>query len=173
MSLLLKAFPHGRPTSRARTQPRLVLAPVLVSVIALVAVLLPLAGPRRRSAQAAAAQTHQAHKQQVHKKQVHSSRSRRAKKVRKPRKAVGTPPRGYLVAPTSYFSFPNRSRAERVAIRKRVLLSIQSTWGGPRTRGRHSAARRTARSASPPGPSTTGTSRRRWSRRASAVSACR
>ena len=44
MSLLLKAFPHGRPTPRALPGPVLPLAAVLVTVLAMVAVLLPLAG---------------------------------------------------------------------------------------------------------------------------------
>ncbi len=60
----------------------------------------------------------------MHKRQV----------TKKVRRVVGQPPRGFLVTPTSYFSFPNRSKGERQAIRKRVLLTINSTWGGGRTR---------------------------------------
>ncbi len=104
MSLLLKAFPHGRPTSRPPA-----LAAVLVTVLALVAVLLPLAGtaeakPKpRRHARAHALPT-----------------------------VIGQPPRGYVIPAGSYFSFPNRSKLEQQSIRKRVLLNIQSTWGGAR-----------------------------------------
>ncbi len=88
-------------------------------------------------------QTHQVHKKQVHKKRctrsrcTRSSRRTRSRRARRP----GSPARPWVrrraatsSPPTSYFSFPNRSKAESVAIRKRVLLSIQSTWGGPRTR---------------------------------------
>ncbi len=148
MSLLPKAFPHGRPPSHARTQPRLVIAPVVVPVsvvvIALVAVLLPLAVPaeakRPPSPQRHQGVHHvhkkQAHKKHAHKKHAHEPRKKHAHKLHatKPRPAVGTPPRRVLVPDTSYFSFPNRSRAEGMSIRKRVLASIQSTWGGGRTR---------------------------------------
>ncbi len=46
--------------------------------------------------------------------------------------AVGKPPRDYVIPATSHFSFPNRSHLEKVAIRNRVLYTIQSVWGGPR-----------------------------------------
>lgn len=46
---------------------------------------------------------------------------------------VGQPPADYVIEPDSYFSFPNRSVAERMAIRDRVLHTIESVWGGPRT----------------------------------------
>ena len=46
---------------------------------------------------------------------------------------LGTPPRSYLVPATSYFTFPNGGTRERQAIRSRVLKTINSTWGGPRT----------------------------------------
>jgi hypothetical protein len=116
MSLLLKAFPHGRPSRHARPDRpgeranRPALATVVISVVAVLAVLLPLAGPA------------EAKRPKPHKPRPHVV------------KVVGQPPRSFLVQPTSYFSFPNRSNAERQAIRKRVLLSIQSTWGGRRTR---------------------------------------
>ncbi len=48
------------------------------------------------------------------------------------RRANGTPPGHYAIPTGSYFSFPNRSRAEQQAIRNRVLLTIRSVWGGPR-----------------------------------------
>ena len=34
----------------------------------------------------------------------------------------------------SYFSYPNRGKAAKLAIRNRVLRTIQSTWGGHKTR---------------------------------------
>ena len=43
------------------------------------------------------------------------------------------PPARYSMPPGPYFSYPNRSKAERLAIRNRVLLTIRSVWGGPRT----------------------------------------
>ena len=65
-----------------------------------------------------------------------------------------------LPAPGSYFSYPNRSRGERMAIRNRVLATIRSTGAVPATRAWHGAA--TGPSASRPGRSTTGMSPRRW-----------
>jgi hypothetical protein len=44
------------------------------------------------------------------------------------------PSRNYAVPPGSYFSFPNTNKADKVAIRNRVLLTIQGVWGGPRDR---------------------------------------
>ncbi len=113
MSLLLKAFPPGRPLRRARAQTRQHRSALaaLVSVLALVVVLLPLAGSA------------EAKRPRHHKQRAHATS-----------KVVGQPPRRFQVKPSSYFSFPNRSKAERMAIRKRVLLTIQSTWGGRRTR---------------------------------------
>ena len=70
--------------------------------------------------------------------------------------AVGRPPRAYSPAPGSYFSYPNRSARMKRAIRSRLLASIRSTWGGPRDGSWRGRA--TARSASRPGPSTTGRS---------------
>jgi hypothetical protein len=46
--------------------------------------------------------------------------------------AVGTPPGNFAVLPGTYFSFPNTSTAARYNIRNRVLLTINSVWGGPR-----------------------------------------
>ncbi len=75
MSLLLKAFPHGRPLPPARSDRRhhrSVLATVLVSVLAFLAVLLPLAGTAEAAGKAKPGKqrhaTHQLHKKQVHKK---------------------------------------------------------------------------------------------------------
>ncbi len=114
MSLLLKAFPHGRPSPRLPVQGTAVtpaLALVLVTVLALVAVLLPLA----ESAEA--------------KPKPRSHRHARAHAVPK---VIGQPHRNYVIPAGSYFSFPNRSKLERQAIRKRLLFTIQSTWGGRR-----------------------------------------
>ena len=49
-----------------------------------------------------------------------------------PKAAVGAPPVNAPIRAGSYFSYPNRTRSERVAIRKRVLNTIKSTWGGRR-----------------------------------------
>ena len=110
MSLLLKAFPHGRPRSRPPVLAP-VLAPVLVTVLALVVVLLPLAG----TAEA--------------KRKPGSHRDARAHAVAG---VIGQPRRNYVIPAGSYFSFPNRKKLEQQAIRKRVLFTIQSTWGGRR-----------------------------------------
>ncbi len=45
---------------------------------------------------------------------------------------VGAPPVNAPIAQGSYFSYPNRTKREKVVIRKRVLNTIKSTWGGPR-----------------------------------------
>ena len=45
-----------------------------------------------------------------------------------------SPARNYVVPPGTTFSFPNRSQAEKFAIRNRVLFTIQGVWGGPRDR---------------------------------------
>ncbi len=111
MSLVLKAFPHGRPRPRVRPA----LAPVLVTVLALVAVLLPLHGTAEAK-----------RKPMDHKRGHHSSRAHKVPKV------VGQPRRNYVIPPGSYFNFPNRGKADQMAIRNRILYSIQSTWGGKR-----------------------------------------
>lgn len=49
-----------------------------------------------------------------------------------PTAEVGQPPRSYVFPSGSWFSFPNRTTLERMAIRNRILYTIQSTWGGPR-----------------------------------------
>jgi len=54
--------------------------------------------------------------------------------VLSPRAAtVGRPPRNYVIPRTSYFSYPTGSYAAKVQIRNRVLYTVQSVWGGPRT----------------------------------------
>jgi hypothetical protein len=51
-----------------------------------------------------------------------------------PRSAtVGRPARNYVIPRTSYFSYPTGSYAAKVQIRNRVLYTVQSVWGGPRT----------------------------------------
>ena len=51
--------------------------------------------------------------------------------------AAWTPARNYVVAPGVPRSrFPNARPADKLAIRNRVLGTIQSTWGGPRDRNR-------------------------------------
>jgi len=46
---------------------------------------------------------------------------------------VGQPSTNYVFPPTSYFAYPNRGAAARQAIRLRVLNTIRSVWGGPKT----------------------------------------
>src|SRR6476620_5522651 len=54
--------------------------------------------------------------------------------VLSPRAAtVGRPPRNYVIPQTSYFSYPTGRYAAKVQIRNRVLYTVQSVWGGPRT----------------------------------------
>jgi hypothetical protein len=45
---------------------------------------------------------------------------------------IGQPPMNFSVLPGTYFSFPNRSKLERLNIRNRVLNTVKSVWGGPR-----------------------------------------
>ena len=47
-----------------------------------------------------------------------------------------TPARNYVMPQGSAFSFPNARPADRVAIRNRVLGTIQGVWGSPRDRYR-------------------------------------
>ncbi len=46
---------------------------------------------------------------------------------------VGRPSRNYVIPRTSYFSYPTGRYAAKVQIRNRVLYTVQSVWGGPRT----------------------------------------
>jgi hypothetical protein len=82
---------------------------------------------------------------QVRAKRLRAARAHRARVLRARARANAWryPSRRYVIAPTSYFSFPNRSSAESMAIRNRVLYTIQSTWGGSRD-PRTGAARRGA-----------------------------
>jgi hypothetical protein len=47
-------------------------------------------------------------------------------------RVVGQPPARYTIPANSYFSYPNRGRVAKMAIRNKVLMTINSTWGGPR-----------------------------------------
>ena len=47
---------------------------------------------------------------------------------------IGAPRVNYVPTSRAYFSYPNRKKSERMTIRNRVLKTIQSTWGGHRTR---------------------------------------
>jgi hypothetical protein len=49
-------------------------------------------------------------------------------------RSAWSPARNYAVPPGSYFSFPNAGKANKYAIRNRVLFTIQGVWGGPRDR---------------------------------------
>jgi hypothetical protein len=55
-------------------------------------------------------------------------------KVHRTHHTVGRPPMNSPVRHGVLFNYPNRSRAEQVSIRKRVLHTIKSTWGGRRDR---------------------------------------
>lgn len=53
---------------------------------------------------------------------------------KKPQPPKGAPPEGFVPRSGSLFSYPNRSAKERFSIRRTVLHTIRSTWGGPRDR---------------------------------------
>jgi hypothetical protein len=55
-----------------------------------------------------------------------------AKAAKSPARVVGQPPGRYTIPPNSYFSYPNRGKKAKFAIRNKVLATINSTWGGPR-----------------------------------------
>lgn len=142
MSFLRKAFPPGRPYHRAHASSHAVVT-IVVTFVALVAALLPLSSPAAGAGRPADEQQ-QAHRQPrphvrakpkpkpKHRKPKHQKPKQRPKPKAKPR-IPGQPPKSYVVPATSLFSYPNRSRAERLAIRSRVLRTINSTWGGRRT----------------------------------------
>lgn len=120
------------------------LTPSVCAIVAvLVASLLVLASP---SAQASAVPTQVAearqgsthstrHGSQRHGSQRHGSQRHGARRhgARHRSRRVGLPPRDYVAPASSYFSYPNRGGADQVAIRNRVLYTIQSVWGGPRS----------------------------------------
>lgn len=128
MSLLLKAFPHGRPRPRA---PRALLVLSLTLSMALLA--LPMGEmaqaqtPNQTAAQTPAQTKHHAKKKPAH----HKSAKAKARKKAKPPRVPGQPPRNYVIPTGSLFSYPNRGRKYQTTIRNRVLYTIQSTWGGP------------------------------------------
>ncbi|MBV9830370.1 MAG: hypothetical protein JOZ82_02155, partial [Marmoricola sp.] len=124
MSLLLKAFPHGRPPLRA---PRTTL--VLLVTAALVLVALPLAGTAEARRKPPAHRHPHAH-HQVHHQAAHRAARPHARKKAKPPRLPGQPPRNYVIPSGSFFSFPNKGRKQQTTISKRVLATVQSTWGG-------------------------------------------
>jgi phosphatidylserine/phosphatidylglycerophosphate/cardiolipin synthase-like enzyme len=130
MSLLLKAFPQGRPSRPARTSLRPLLT-VLATSVALLATLLPLAPAS--AAKQPRHQHHQHHHARPSAQHPHQPATKKQKKPKAPAKPAGQPPRGYVAPATSYFSYPNLGKIDRQAIRRRVLKTINSTWGGPRT----------------------------------------
>ncbi len=140
MSLLLKAFPHGRPRRpRALDRPRT--TAVLALAAALVVVVLPVGGvaqakqkPHHHAQHSTHHRVHHAaHHRKAHAgaKRVKAARAHKKKKPRPPR-IVGQPARNYAIPQGSFFSFPNKGKKARHAIRDRVLATIQSVWGGPR-----------------------------------------
>jgi hypothetical protein len=49
-----------------------------------------------------------------------------------PPKVAGRPPGKFTIPANSFFSYPNAGKQKEMAIRNRVLMTINSTWGGPR-----------------------------------------
>ncbi len=138
MSLLLKAFPDGRPRCPPPLRrPRSALALALVA--AMVVVVLPAASTAQARQRPHHPAHHRAHHHAAH-SAAHSAAAHRAKlahakkkKQKKPRppRIVGQPARNYAIPQGSFFSFPNKGKKARQAIRARVLYTIQSVWGGP------------------------------------------
>lgn len=128
MSLLLKAFPHGRPSPRAFVRT----ACLVVPLFAMVAVLLPLTTPAEARRPPGNHRNADASHAKLHPKAKARAKPKRAKARPAPR-AVGQPRRNYVMPATSFFSYPNRGRARRAAIQKRVLRTINSVWGGSRS----------------------------------------
>ena len=85
---------------------------------------------RARALKRARVQRAAAHRRLVHRTKAQSKRLAKARAHRA--QLLGVPKRSYVVPPDTYFSFPNRSAAESLAIRNRVLATVQSTWGGRR-----------------------------------------
>lgn len=82
----------------------------------------------RRAQLARAHQSHKAHKAKAHRGGKALSRKAKARRAR----YLGIPKYRYVVPPATYFSYPNRSEAESLAIRDRVLATVRSTWGARR-----------------------------------------
>ena len=83
-----------------------------------------------RTAKRVKAQRAQLRRAQVRRAKILRQRLARARAHRA--RVLGVPKGRYVVPPSTYFSFPNRSKAERMAIRNRVLATVKSTWGGRR-----------------------------------------
>ncbi len=134
MSLLLEAFPCGRPTLRASVP-----LAVLVTVLAMVAVLVPPADPAEAATAPSSAHVVTKKPRKPEPPRASSPKPSKPKpakpkpKPAKPTSLVGKPPRNYVVPGGSYFSYPNRGKRERQAIRRRVLFTIQGVWGGRRS----------------------------------------
>ena len=60
--------------------------------------------------------------------------SRAAVKPGAARRVVGKPRVNLATQPGTVFSYPNRGKKKQRTIRKRILNTIRSTWGGPRYR---------------------------------------
>jgi hypothetical protein len=84
---------------------------VLVFAIAVMASMLAVTGPSSAAAPASAAAT---------------AAAKPAARV------VGQPRVLYTIPGNSYFSYPNAGKKAKFAIRNRVLMTINSTWGAPR-----------------------------------------
>ncbi len=52
------------------------------------------------------------------------------------RSLSGQPSRNYAIPSGVHFAFPNKGKRAKVAIRNRVLFTVQSVWGGVRDRNR-------------------------------------
>jgi phosphatidylserine/phosphatidylglycerophosphate/cardiolipin synthase-like enzyme len=90
--------------------------PVLVTTVGLLAAMLSVVGLSTASASTAA---------------TASTQERTATTTASSSRA-GAARLNYVIPAGSYFSYPNRGRAAKMAIRNRVLATIKSTWGGPR-----------------------------------------
>lgn len=66
--------------------------------------------------------------------QVQAAKGKAKVKAKAKAKDVGRPPASSPIRPGTVFSYPNRTKRERVAIHKRLVDTINSTWGGPRYR---------------------------------------
>ena len=142
MSLLLKAFPHGRPRRpRAPGRPRTHPGDRAHGS----ARRRGAAGRRQRTGPAEAAppprpsrEHHAAHHA------AHRAKAARAHKKKKPRppRIVGPAARATTRSPRAASSASRtRGKKARQAIRSRVLYTIQSVWGGPRDALRRPAGR--------------------------------
>ena len=132
MSLLLKAFPHGRPRPHAhRSTPVRALVPsvALATVIALVASFVLVALPLAGSADATRHHAHHA-KHAAKKRAATKKAARKAHTKARPPRVLGQPARNYVIPQGPLFSFPNKNATARLAIRDRVLYTVQSVWGG-------------------------------------------